>query len=115
MQTMIAHWFVSAVALVAVAYILPGFKVDGFGKALLAAVVIGLANAVLRPLLMFLAIPLNLLTLGLFTLVVNAIVLKVCAALTPGFEIESWLSAIGGGVLLSIVSALIYWLAAGLR
>ena len=97
------HWMVSAVALLATAYVIPGFKVKSFGSALWAAVVIGLANLLIRPFLLFLTLPLNILTLGLFTLVVNGMVLKICAALLSGFEISTWTAAIVGALVLSLI------------
>ena len=77
------HWFVSALALLLTAYLVRGFKVAGFGSALIAAVVIGLANVSIWPVLIFLTLPINILTLGFFTFVVNGIVLRLCAALLP--------------------------------
>ncbi len=98
------HWAVSAISLMLTAYLVRGFKVTNFGAALVAALVIGLANVFLWPLLIFLTLPINVLTLGLFTFVVNGMVLKICAAVLPGFEITSWLAAIFGAIILSIVS-----------
>ena len=107
----VLHWVVSAIALILTAYLVRGFKVKSFGAALIAALVIGLANALLWPLLIFLTLPLNVLTFGLFTFVVNGMVLKISAALLPGFAINGWLAAIFGSIILSLVSAgLHYWL-----
>jgi putative membrane protein len=100
----LVHWAVSALALMFTAYLVKGFKVKSFFAALIAAIVIGFANAVIWPVLMFLTLPINILTLGLFTFVVNGAVLKICAAFLPGFEIDSWLSAIFGSIVLSLVS-----------
>lgn len=108
MQTLL-HWIVSAAALLVTSKIIPGFKVTSFVSALWAAVVIGLANIVIWPLLMFLTLPINILTLGLFTFVVNGIVLKICAALIKGFDISGWLPAILGAVVLAIVSTLLHY------
>ena len=106
----LVHWIVSAVALLVTSKVTPGFKVDGFGSALWAAVVIGLANILIWPLLIFLTLPINILTLGLFTFVVNGAVLKICAALIKGFDIKGWGSAILGAVILSIVSTFLHYL-----
>jgi putative membrane protein len=100
----LVHWAVSALALMFTAYLVKGFKVKSFLAALIAAIAIGFANAVIWPILMFLTLPINVLTLGLFTFVVNGAVLKICAAFLPGFEIDSWLSAIFGSIVLSLVS-----------
>lgn len=103
------HWFVSALALLLTAYLVRGFKVAGFGSALIAAVVIGLANVSIWPVLIFLTLPINILTLGFFTFVVNGIVLRLCAALLPGFEIQSWLAAIFGSIVLSVSGTIMHY------
>jgi putative membrane protein len=100
----ILHWAVSGLAVLATAYLVRGFEVRSFGAALVAAVVIGLADAFLWPVLMVLTLPINILTLGLFTFVVNGMVLKICAAVLPGFEIRSWLAAIFGALVLAVLS-----------
>lgn len=97
------HWIVSAIALLATAYLVPGFKIKSFGSALWAALFIGLANIVIWPALFFFTLPLNILTFGLFTFVINGVVLKICAAFLSGFEIKSWTAAIVGSVVLSLV------------
>lgn len=86
------------------AYLVRGFEVKSFVSALITAVVIGLANVWLWPLLIFLTLPINLLTFGLFTFVVNGMVLKICAVLLPGFQIKTWTAAIFGAIVLSIVA-----------
>jgi len=103
------HWLVSSVALFLTAYLVPGFRLRGFGSAMVAAIVVGLANTFVRPFLLFLTFPINLLTLGLFTFVVNGAILKMCAAILRDFEIEGWFSAILGAVILTIVSSLLHF------
>jgi putative membrane protein len=100
------HWFISALALIITSKVIPGFKVSSFGAALFAAIIIGIANVVIWPFLIFITLPINVLTLGLFTFVVNGAVLKICAALIEGFDIEGWWSAIFGAIVLSIVTTL---------
>lgn len=102
------HWLVSALSLLLTAYLVRGFEVKNFTTALVAAVVIGLANIVIWPILIFLTLPLNILTLGLFTFVVDGIVLKICAAVLPGFNIKSWGSAIFGALILAVISAVLH-------
>jgi len=109
----IASLIVAVLSLLGTAYFLPGFQVTGIGAATVAALVIGLANILVRPVLLLLTLPLNILTLGLFTWVVNAMVLKLCAALTPGFNIDGWGSALLGAILISVLSNGIYWLLGG--
>ncbi len=107
---LLVRWLVNAVSLLIVAYFVPGFEVHGFLAALLAAIIIGLVNATLGFLLKILTFPLTILTLGLFLIIINAIMLKVAAALTPGFTIDSWMAAFVGAILLAVISTLLHWL-----
>jgi len=104
------HWLVSALSLLATAYIVPGFKIKDFSSALIAAFIIGLANIVIRPILLFLTFPINILTLGLFTFVVDGVILKMCAAVLKGFEISSWMAAIFGAMILALVGTILHLL-----
>ena len=101
-------WLLTSVAFLITSYVVPGFNVSGIGTALWASAIVGLLNLLLRPILLFLTLPVNILTLGLFTFVVNAIVLKLAAGLISGFEITGWLSAIFGAVILAIVHAILF-------
>jgi len=87
-----------------VARIVPGVEVDGVGHALVAGLVLGVINALVRPLLVILTLPITILTLGLFLLIINAILLKLAAALVPGFRVQGFLPAVLGALLLSIFS-----------
>jgi putative membrane protein len=102
--SVLLHWALSAVALMLTAYLVRGFQVKSFVSAMITAVVIGFANAVIWPVLIFLTLPLNVLTLGLFTFVVNGAVLKICAFILPGFKIDTWGAAIFGSLVLSLLS-----------
>ena len=104
------HLSITAVSLMLTAYFLKGFRVGSFVSALIAALVIGFMNAIIRPILLILTLPLNIVTLGLFTFVVNGIVLKLCAAFVPGFDIEGIGTAILGSIILTIVSAVLNYL-----
>lgn len=97
-------WVISALALFLTAYLVPGFKVHSFGAALWASLVVGLLNMLIRPLLLFLTLPINFLTLGFFTFVVNAIILRMAAGLLKGFDINGWFSAIIGAIVLALVN-----------
>lgn len=99
------YWAVSAVAVLITSKIIPGFKVSGFWAALFAAVLIGLVNTFIWPVLFFLTLPINVLTLGLFTFVINGIIIKIAAALLPGFEVTGWGAAILGALIFSIINA----------
>ena len=93
---MIVNWLLSALALLIVAYIVPGFQVSGIFAALLAAVVIGLINATIGLFLKVVTFPLTVLTLGIFWFVVNAIVLKLATWFVPGFNISRFLARVPG-------------------
>ncbi len=113
MKNFLLTWLATAVALLITANIVPGFYVKNFVAALVAAIVIGLVNAFIRPILAILAFPITLLTLGLFTLVINALTLWLASALTPGygFEIRGFLPALLGSIVLAIVSSVINYFA----
>jgi putative membrane protein len=103
-------WLVSALALWLVARIVPGIEVRDFGAALLATIVIAIVNWLIGPILRFLAWPLTILTLGLFKLVINAILLMLASMFSPGFRVRGFLNAIVGALLLTVLE----WLLRGL-
>jgi len=107
---LLLHWILSAVAVWIVAKIVPGISVSGPMAALIAALVIGLINATLGLLLKILTFPLTILTLGLFWFVINALMLKLAAALVPGFQVRGFIPALIGAVVLSLVSSVLQWL-----
>lgn len=100
----ILSWILSAISLLIVGRIVPGIQIPGFGTALIAAIVIGLVNATLGLALKILTLPLTILTLGLFWVVINALMLKLAAALVPGFTVRGFLPALAGALLLSLVN-----------
>lgn len=106
---LLAHWFVSAVAILLTSAVVPGFRVRGFTTALVAALFIGAANIFVRPVLVFLTLPLTIVTLGLFLFVVDAIILRLSAALLKNFEISGWFSAVIGAVVLALTGGLLHW------
>jgi len=101
------HWIVSALAILVTAYLLPGVAIDGFTAALIVAIVLGLINAVLRPLLMFLTLPINILTLGLFVFVINGLLVMLAASIVPGFAVDGLLSGILFAIIVAIVHAVL--------
>ncbi len=107
MQGLVVRWLVSAVALWLTSAIVPGIVVRSAGALLLAAAVIGILNAFVRPLIVLLTLPLTVLTLGLFILVINAAMLKLASDLVPGFEVHGWFAALFGWLLLSFFTFLI--------
>ncbi len=110
MLHLIINWFLSALSLLIVAAIVPGIEVSGFGTSLIAAIVIGLVNATLGVLLKILTFPLTLVTFGAFLIVINALMLKVAAALIPGFKVRGCLAAIIGAILLGLLNTLLHWM-----
>jgi putative membrane protein len=104
MLHLIANWFLSALSLVIVAHLVPGFEVRGFGTALVAAAVIGLVNATLGLILKILTLPLTIVTFGLFLFVINALMLKFAAVLVPGFVVHHFAPAFIGAIVLSLVN-----------
>jgi putative membrane protein len=100
----IMGWFVSALALFLVAQIIPGIQVRSFGTALIATIVIALVNGTVGIVLKILTFPLTLITLGLFLLVVNALLLKLSSMLVPGFKVHGFLNALIGSIVLTILN-----------
>ena len=103
-MSFLLQWLVSGLAIIITAYILPGVKVEGFFAALVTALILGLINAVIRPVLILLTLPLNILTLGLFTLVINALLIMLAAAIVPGFSVQGFWWALLFGLVLAIVN-----------
>jgi len=101
---MLINWLLSALSLVIVANVIPGFQVSGLAAALIAALVIGFVNSTLGFLLKILTFPLTIVTLGIFWLVINALMLKLAAALVPGFRIQGFLPAFLGSIVLTLVN-----------
>jgi putative membrane protein len=103
----ILHWVLTALILLLVAKITPGVYLAGFGTAMMAALILGLVNFFLRPLLSLLTLPINVLTLGLFSFVINALMFGLVAWIVPGFEVTSFLSALVGSLLLAVMTAIL--------
>ncbi|MCE3235505.1 MAG: rane protein of unknown function [Vampirovibrio sp.] len=101
------YWVLTAVILLIVDAILPGVEIAGFGTALIAAFVMGLVNFFIRPILSLLALPLNLLTLGLFSFIINAMLFALVAWMVPGFEVTNFLNALVGSLLLALMTSLL--------
>ena len=101
---LLVAWFLHALALLAVAYLMPSIHVSGFTSALIAAAVIGLVNMLIRPLLVLLTLPVTILTLGLFIFVINGLLFFLVGHFLQGFEVQSLLSGILGAILYSLIS-----------
>ena len=104
----IINWVISAIVIFAIAYFLPGVHVANFTSALIAALVIGIINAIIKPVLVILTLPINLLTLGLFTFVINAVLVLLASAIVPGFTVDGFLWALIFSVILSFISSLVH-------
>jgi putative membrane protein len=103
----IMHWFLRAVAVLITAYLLPGIVVESFFVALAVAVVLGFLNMILKPILVILTLPINILTLGLFTLVINAGIILLTSALVEGFLVSSFWWALLFSLILSLVNGVL--------
>ena len=110
MMQLLARLFLNALAVIAVTYLVPGVTISDFPHAFLAAVVIGLINALIRPILLILSLPINILTLGLFTFVINALMFWLASSIVPGFHVSGFAAAFWGGLVFWAVS----WITNGL-
>ncbi len=109
-MTLIIRWFINALALMLVAYLYSGVKVDGIFAALIAALVLGLVNAIIRPLLVLLTLPVTILTLGLFIFIINAFLFWFVAEVVKGFTVTGFTAALIGSIMFSVVTLLTSWL-----
>ena len=101
------HWILSAVAIMIVAYLLPGIMVKSFFVALVVAVVLGFFNMIIRPILLVLTLPINILTLGLFTLVINAGLVLLTSVVVPGFYVAGFWTAVLFSIVLWLVNTVL--------
>ena len=104
---LILIWILNAVALLIVAYILPGITVASFGSALIAALVLGLLNTLVKPVLVLLTLPITIVTLGLFLLILNGLVFWFAGSVLKGFEVDGFWWAMLGALVYSIVAGLL--------
>jgi putative membrane protein len=100
----VLSWLINAVAILIAAYLLPGINVSGFWAALVLALVLGIMNTILKPILIILTLPVNILTLGLFTFVINALLVLLAAAIVPGFAAAGFWWALLFSLVLSVIS-----------
>lgn len=107
MASFFLTWLLATISLLITAFVVPGVRVDSIPAAAVAAIVLGLVNAFVKPLLTILTLPLTILTLGLFLLVVNGISLSLAGYLTPGLEVDGFWPAVIGAIVLSLVSGFI--------
>ncbi len=104
MIQLLLNWFVAALAVLVTGYVLPGIHIQGFGVALVLVIILGLINAILKPILIVLTLPVNILTLGLFTLVINGFLILLASKIVPGFSVKGFWWAVLFSIVLSLVN-----------
>jgi putative membrane protein len=109
MPRFIVIWLITTVSLMVTAYFVPGFHIQNFAAAVIAAAILGLVNAIVRPVLFLLTLPITILTLGLFSFVVNALTLWLASEFSRGFSIDGFVPALIGSLVMSVVSGLLHW------
>ena len=107
MTGLLLRWLILTVAIMTAAYLFAGIHVSGFGSALFAALILGILNALFRPILFILTLPINILTLGLFTFVINALLLMMTSGVIGGVVVDGFSSALFGSLIISLVSWLL--------
>jgi len=104
---LLIKWLILTLSVLLAAYLLEGIRVSGFFSAFLAAAVLGFLNVFFRPILVVLTLPVNILTFGLFTFLINALILKMASGVIPGFEVTGFWTAVFGSLLISAVNWLL--------
>ena len=104
---LLVRWLILTAAITVAAYLINGIHVDGFLSAFFAAAILGVLNVFFRPILLILTLPINILTLGLFTFVINAVLLKMASGVISGFEVQGFWSAVWGALIISVVNWLL--------
>jgi putative membrane protein len=107
MRGVLLRWLVLTAAVLTACWLLEGIRVNGIFPALLAAALLGILNAVFRPILILLTLPVNILTLGLFTFVINAMMLMIVSAVIPGFDIRGFWTAVFGALIIGAASGVL--------
>jgi putative membrane protein len=108
---LILHWIFVAVALFIAAYIVPGIYAESFTAALIVAAVLGVVTILIKPILFILTLPINILTLGLFTFVINALLLAFAASLVEGFSVQGFVPALIGALIVSVINGIFHVIA----
>ena len=106
-MNILISWLINALVILSAAYILPGVHVASFMAALVAALFLGIINAIIKPVLVILTLPINILTLGLFTLVINAVLILLVAKIVPGFRVDGFWWALLFGIILSVANSVL--------
>ncbi len=106
-MNLVIGWLLNTIAVLVAAYLLPGVDVANFWTAFVVAVVLGIVNAILKPILILLTLPITILTLGLFTLVINAALILLVSKLVPGFVVTGFIPALLFGLIVSLVNSVL--------
>jgi putative membrane protein len=114
-MNLLLRWIINAVTLLLISHLLPSIHIAGFGSALITALILGFVNAFIRPILIIITLPINILTLGLFTFVINGLLFWFVAAFIKGFDVGGFWSAFFGALAYSAISSLISMLLSGER
>ncbi len=104
MKGILIKWLILTAAITVASYLIEGIRVSGFFSAFFTAAILGILNVFFRPVLLILTLPINILSLGLFTFVINALLLKMASGVIPGFEVYGFWSAVFGALVISIVN-----------
>jgi putative membrane protein len=107
MKGILLRWLIQTFSIIATSYLIDGIQVSGFLSAFFAAAILGILNAFFRPILFILTLPINILSLGLFTFVINAVMLMMASGVISGFKVDGFWSAVFGSFLISLVSWLL--------
>lgn len=113
MQGVLVRWLITTIAILIIPYVISGVQVQSFWSALFAAAILGVLNALVRPLLILLTLPLTILSLGFFILIINALLFELAAAIVPGINVSSFWSALFASIIVSLVSWIMNSMVAG--
>ena len=104
---LLVRWLILTAAIVVASYLIRGIEVNGFFSAFFAAAILGVLNVFFRPVLLILTLPINILMLGFFTFIINAVLLKMASSVISGFVVHGFWSAVFGGLIISVVTWLL--------
>ncbi len=107
-MAILINWLISGIGVFLSAYFLSGVHIDSFFTALIVALVLGIVNAVIKPILLFLTLPITIITLGLFTLVINALMILLADSVVDGFKVDSFLWALVFSLVLSVINTVLF-------
>ncbi len=103
MMNMLVKWVLLALLIMLIAWVIPGITISGFLSAMIVVLVLSIVNLLIRPLVQLISLPLNVLTLGIFSLIINALLFLLVAKFSPGFQIEGFWSGFFGALILSVI------------